>query len=127
MPRRFFLRWERTLITRDLAWSAFAFAAALCVHSAAVLLLPGLFILAVGKIELIRPCRRRTLAYEAYVENALDDRIVVTAWYDVYANRYPGWMTKRPVIVITQGVRYLAGLRLVPQDAGESAIYRVLR
>ena len=64
------LRWERTLITRDLAWSAFAFAAALCVHSAAVLLLPGLFILAVGKIELIRPCRRRTLAYEASVENA---------------------------------------------------------
>ncbi len=68
-----------------------------------------------------------TLAYEAYVEHALDDRIVVTGWYDVYARLYPGWLKTRPVVVVTQGMPYLAGLRLVPQDAGEPAIYRVLR
>ena len=315
------LRWKRTLNTRELAWSAFAFAAALCVHSAAVLLLPGLFILAVGKMDIIRvrgwiaigiavlcvpliyaylPLRSAIVTAErrdptvalgipagrpfwdydhpasraglrtqltgsdfeahlalralltprvlatipqrfgpsvvrvlpnallflaligfivvlrrpyvggglllfggipmlfvlafpaesdmeryflpAYVAiavaigigssylarvgdlrvarisfsclfaafgvivgsdiathhdffeqprnhgpQALDDRIVVTAWYDVYANRYPGWMAKRPVIVVTQGAPYLAGPRLVPQDAGAPAIYRVLR
>ncbi len=68
-----------------------------------------------------------TLAYETYVEHALDDRIVVTGFYDDYARRFAGWMQTRPVIVVTEGSPYLAGMRLVPQDAAEPAIYRVFR
>lgn len=68
-----------------------------------------------------------TLAYEAYVERALEDRIVVTAWYTDYERLYPGWLATRPVIVVTEGVPALRDLRLVPQDGAEPAIYRVLR
>jgi len=67
------------------------------------------------------------LAYTAYVEGALDDRIVVTAWYTDYEKLYPGWLKTRPVIVVAEGVPTLSQLRLVSQDASEPAIYRVMR
>lgn len=67
------------------------------------------------------------LAYTAYVEGALDDRIVVTAWYTDYEKLYPGWLKSRPVIVVAEGVPALSHLRLVSQDASEPAIYRVMR
>ncbi|TAM62442.1 DUF2723 domain-containing protein [bacterium] len=51
------------------------------------------------------------LGYAAYVERSLGRRIIVSAWPDDIAARYPAWMRMRPVYLAFDRVPKLKGLR----------------
>lgn len=53
------------------------------------------------------------LAYAAYVERRLGDRVVVTGWPNDYRRYYPRWIADRPIIFVTdQPILNIAGLRI---------------
>ena len=56
------------------------------------------------------------LAYGAYVERRLGDRILVTGWPPDYLTDYPRWVRERPVVVITEGAIELPGFTLNDRD-----------
>ncbi len=56
------------------------------------------------------------LAYGAYVERRLGDRILVTGWPPDYLADYPRWVRERPVIIITEGDLALPGFTLHDRD-----------
>lgn len=66
------------------------------------------------------------LAYGAYVEHRLGDRIVLTGWASDYEGRYERWLAERPVVVVSDGPFGLPGLTLRDLDAiGEPHLYAV--
>ncbi|GAC1652299.1 MAG: hypothetical protein NVS9B12_01560 [Vulcanimicrobiaceae bacterium] len=68
------------------------------------------------------------LAYAAYVERRLDDRIVETAWLSDDAGALPRWMKRRPVFIVYLPWGELPrGYRLVRLAGGDLPVYRVLR
>ena len=58
------------------------------------------------------------LAYAAYVEKRLGQRIVLTGWPNDYTAYYPAWLADRPIEFITDDpVVAVSGLRVEPGDA----------
>jgi 4-amino-4-deoxy-L-arabinose transferase-like glycosyltransferase len=64
------------------------------------------------------------LAYGAYVERRLGDRIVVPSWLSENASRVPAWIHRRPVYVVGQIFGQVAGYQLL-RVADEPDIYRI--
>jgi len=66
------------------------------------------------------------LAYGAYVERDLGDRVVETAWLSDDADRVPGWLRSRPVYVVYLPWGELPrGYRLRRIPGGDPPVYRV--
>ena len=58
------------------------------------------------------------LAYAAYVEKRLGDRIVVTGWPEDYNAYYAGWIVRRPITFVTDdAVVSVKGLRFDRYDS----------
>jgi len=66
------------------------------------------------------------LAYGAYVEHRLDDRIVESAWLADDAAHVPVWMRTRPVYVVAILFGQVPGYRTV-KIPGSPDLYRVVR
>jgi hypothetical protein len=66
------------------------------------------------------------LAYGAYVEHRLGDRIVVSSWLSENAGRVPEWLKRRPVYVIGRLFGSVPGYRLQKIPAAVD-VYRVTR
>ncbi len=66
------------------------------------------------------------LAYGAYVDRDLGDRIVETAWLSDDAARVPGWMRTRPVYVVGIVFGAVPGYHLQHID-GTPPLYRVVK
>jgi hypothetical protein len=66
------------------------------------------------------------LAYGAYVEHVLGDRIVETAWLKDDRKRVPQWVRGRPVYVVGQVFGSVPGYHL-QYIAGSPALYRVVK
>lgn len=66
------------------------------------------------------------LAYGAYVEGSLGNRIVETAWLQDDAERVPGWTKTRPVYVVGIVFGSVPGYHLV-DVGGNPAFYRVVK
>jgi hypothetical protein len=64
------------------------------------------------------------LAYAAYVEHRLDDRIVETAWLSEDARRVPAWIRVRPVFVVGQVFGEVPGYLTV--RTGKDPIFRIV-
>jgi hypothetical protein len=57
------------------------------------------------------------LAYGAYVQKRLGERIVVTGWPNDYAAYYPAWIADRPIIFVSdQPALAVSGLRVLAND-----------
>lgn len=68
------------------------------------------------------------LAYAAYVEHRLGERVVETAWLSDDVDQLPGWLEKRPVYIVYLPWGDLPhGFRLVRLAGGDPPIYRVLK
>ncbi len=66
------------------------------------------------------------LAYAAYVEHALGDRIVDSAWLADDAKLVPAWTLSRPVFVVGTVSGNVPGFRTIPIP-GSPVLYRVVR
>ncbi len=66
------------------------------------------------------------LAYGAYVEHRLDDRIVESAWLAQDASRVPGWTRTRPVYVVGTLYGDVTGFRAV-KISGSPDLYHIVR
>ncbi|MGZ3498225.1 MAG: protein O-mannosyl-transferase family [Vulcanimicrobiaceae bacterium] len=66
------------------------------------------------------------LAYGAYVDRSLGNRIVETAWLDDDAQRVPLWLRTRPVYVVGIVFGSVPGYHL-QYIAGSPALYRVVK
>jgi 4-amino-4-deoxy-L-arabinose transferase-like glycosyltransferase len=68
------------------------------------------------------------LAYAAYVERRLDERVVETAWLSDDVDQLPRWLKVRPVYIVYLPWGDLPhGYRLVQLTGGDPPIYRVLK
>ncbi len=66
------------------------------------------------------------LAYAAYVQHRLGDRIVESSWLADDAPRVPGWMRSRPVYVVGIVFGRVSGYSLV-KIPGSPDLYRIVR
>lgn len=79
-----------------------------------------------GSVILAEWAYATPLAYAAYVENDLGERVVVTAGPLQYAGRIKGWLARRRVYVISLGAQVaIPGLRVEPVYSGPFFAYRV--
>ena len=67
------------------------------------------------------------LAYGAYVEHRLGDRIVVSSWLSENADRVPAWLRQRPVYVIGRLFGSVPGYRIQKIPSTGVDVYRVTR
>ena len=67
------------------------------------------------------------LAYAAYVDRSLGDRIVETAWLSDDADRVPTWLRTRPVVVVDVPWGEVPGYRTVRIFAGDPPLYAVVK
>lgn len=67
------------------------------------------------------------LAYGAYVEHRLGDRIVVSSWLSENAERVPAWLKHRPVYVIGKLFGSVPGYRIEKISSTGVDVYRVTR
>ena len=67
------------------------------------------------------------LAYGAYVEHRLGDRIVVSSWLSENADRVPAWLKHRPVYVIGRLFGSVPGYRIQKIPSSGVDVYRVTR
>lgn len=66
------------------------------------------------------------LAYGAYVEHSLGNRIVETAWLVDDAARVPGWAKRRPVFVVGMIFGSVPGYHVVPVG-GAPSVFEVVK
>lgn len=66
------------------------------------------------------------LAYGAYVEHALGDRIVLCAYPGEHASRYTAWRREHQVVVVALGAPDVPGFRTRLLSAGFPAVYEVV-
>ncbi|MDQ6924956.1 MAG: hypothetical protein M3154_01805, partial [Candidatus Eremiobacteraeota bacterium] len=66
------------------------------------------------------------LAYKAYVERGLGDRIVVTALPSDYIAEYGRWMQHRQLTIVADGPPQLHGYRTHLLASGSPQVYEIL-